>query len=345
MLHPTYWGHFEYGIVCILSIYFLKGFFRSVSKNVLSIFLFPFTLGAYILLPVFLNAKFMTPENFFGILKILFLSFVCVTAGRWIVFLIIGSFLKPEDLTVSFFKKMMRRTPGSFVSLLEGGLAVIVIFWGIDYFDYMIEKNFNDFSRQIYRNSIYEKVIDVNPVYDMNGAKSFRAVFLAINSENSMKKLIRKSVYQKFNDLPVVRKMLADDDFQSMLLEKDMKKILTHKLIYQFFKDEDVFQLVTSKNFISSCYSVLPEYQLKNLEKRQGFLDGIQLKIFSKEKIAENEELSFTFIPDTKVILMDGTIMDGQLVKMDSSGVYLILESGDIFIEKQDIAKVQKLGK
>lgn len=340
MVSLQYWGKYEYFLLLILLIYFLRGFTRPNTKSFLALILFPLTAIGYVVVPIFLGYKVFLLENFLGVIKLLFISFLLVTLGKWIIYFVFGAILtrNSQDFILTL---LFKRFPGACLSLLEGFLFVTCLFWGLDYMDILLEKKAPDLYQSVYRMPIYGKINTINPIYDIRGTKDFKVVVTVLGKPELMDRLANQNVFRRFENLPIIRKVLADSEFQDIVKNNRIPSLLMNSLTYQFLKNEDIFYLVTSDEFINACRTCLNPGQLKEIEERAGLFSDINLGLKSQSR--EGTPKKESFVPDTKVVYKNGNVVEGQFVKQDANGLLLLLAEGQIVIKNNEILTVQKM--
>lgn len=343
MMNPSYWGVIEYSVIVLLLMYFIRGMFRPTSKSVLSLILFPITMMAYVLVPVYMGYHVFLLENFLGLFKLLFVSFVLVTLTRWIVYFIFG-----RILTLHFhekgFTRIIKRFPGALISCVEGLLLIICIFWYLDYLDSMFSKKYPEFYQNICRNVIYNKVNAVNPIYDLEGAKSFKCVLTTLSSPSVMEKFVESEVFRKFDNLPVIRNILSDTDFQKVIKENHFKDLLMNPLTFQLLKSSDLFMLVTSNEFIQGCRSALTPMQVKLIDEREGLFADMTLNFRNKTNYPLRKTIGESvFKSDTRIVLNNGFNVEGKMISQDAQGVLILLPEGQMRIKKDEILSIQNI--
>lgn len=221
---------------------------------------------------------------------------------------------------------------------------MVVILWGMDYFDSLLENRFERLYRDAYRNPFFETVNRANPIYDIEGAKSLKIVSSVLSRSVWVDRLAEKPVYRRFLELPALRKMMNDQEFQRIVREKNTREMIFHPLVLRFLKDSEVFEILTSSEFIRSCRSVLPATQVEMIESREGAFSDLNLDLSSlTSRDVEAESTEPAFEPDTRVRLKNGFVFDGVLVHYDDRGLRLKLEEGEFTIKTAEIESVRRI--
>lgn len=330
-------------VLCLVALYGFRGLLRPLTKSFISFILFPITVMAYVILPIYLGYKVFLLGNILGLIKLLFISFFIVTLVRWAVYFVLGKVLCPS-CACGRVKQFLMRLPGVFLSAGEGFLLCICCFWALEYFSPLFSKQLPAVYEQMNRFPFYSSIESANPIYDIQGSKSLKTVLSVFGDPDLVSKMADTSVYRKFDHLPVIQKMISDSGYQKVLKEGDKKALLTHELTYSFLKDEDLFMLITSQPFIEGCRSVLGKEVLKQLDGKSGIFSDMSLS-FRGDSIyrTQSNEKAFQFIPDTRIHLKSGFTMEGQLVTQDASGVLILMPEGQMHIKKEDILRIEQI--
>lgn len=327
----------------LVVLYGLRGLFRSLTKSFLSFILFPLTVMAYVILPIYLGYKVFLLENIIGLIKLLFISFFLVTLIRWGLYFVLGKLLSPSEFP-GRFKRFFIRLPGVFLSGAEGLFLFICCLWTFSYFSPLFSKQLPLVYEQMDRLPFYSSIESANPIYDIQGSKSLKIILSVFGDPVLVDKMAETSVYRKFENLPLIRKMITDTEYQKVLKEGNKKALLTHDLTYRFMKDEDLFMLITSEPFVEACRSVLGEDALKQIDEKSGIFSDMTLS-FRGDSIyrSRNKEKALDFVPDTKIQLKTGFAMEGQLITQDASGVLILMPEGQMHIKKEDIVSIEQI--
>lgn len=282
IINFQYWGYFEYTIVGILFFYFIRGLFRPVQHSILSLTLFVVSMFAFVMLPIYLSYNVIVVNNFLGLIKVLLISSLSITLGKWFIYYILKKFIG-NNSGVGFLKFLLR-IPSALITVIEGMCLIVCLFWIMDYFDNLIINKFPKLSAEISSNKTYDQINKINPIYDIQGSKNLKIVLTVFSSVNLIEKLSNQSVYQKFLSLPIVRKLFADTEFQEQIQKGNFKGLLLNEFTRNFLSDEAVFELVTSSEMINSCRAIMSETQLKFIDDRKGIFSDMSLNFRNNTK-------------------------------------------------------------
>ncbi len=326
-----------------IGIYGLRGLLRPLTKSLISFILFPITVMAYVILPIYLGYKVFLLENLLGLIKLLFISFFLVTLVRWALYFVLGKVLCPSE-SLGRAKMFFIRLPGVLLSAGEGFLLFLCCFWALEYLSPLFSKQMPAIYEQLRHLPFYSAMESANPIYDIRGSKSFKIVLTVFGDPDSVAKMSETTVYRKFDHLPLIRKMRTDSAYQEVLKDGDKKALLTHDLTYRFLKDEDLFMLITSEPFTEVCRSVLGKEVLKQIDEKAGIFSDMSLS-FRGDSIYRTRvnEKTLKFVPDTKIQLKSGFTMEGQLVTQDASGVLMLMPEGQSHVKKEDILSIEQI--
>lgn len=337
----------------VILFYCLKGLLSTVQKSVLSLILYPVFICAYFIICFTIGLQYIQPQSFMGVFKLIGLSFFIVFVSKFVIFLILSPFTKAKK------NKDQKMGPGAigrkmtsaFISGLEGLCVCVTLIWIVDYTDHFIEKNNMQLSQKIYQDRLYQIISPFNPIYDLKGAKRFKIIGSALTSEISQEKLLKTRIYRRFTEIPLIRRLLSDTDFQQSLEQGKLNNFLKSRELVSFLSDHEVFELLTSEEFYSACKKSLTPYSLKLIESRKGLLADLQLQkenYYKEEKGKQSKSLiqkgnMNEFISDTRIILKNGLVFEGQIVSKNNQGIYFMVEEGKILIKHHEIDQVKKI--
>lgn len=327
----------NYAQITILVLYGLKGLFRSTSKSIFSLILFPVSIMAYVFLAKYLAGKVIIPVSFFGVFKVIIASLFIVSIARIILSLIFGAIFK-EDTSGNYFVRIIKRIPGSVISSFQGALLILCIFWTVEYFDVVFLNKYSDVYNKISENHIFKAVSKINPIYDIKGSKNLKIVMVAFSKEEYAKKITESRYLQSFYELPVIKNILNDSAFQSTLKEGQIHKVLMHSLIRDFLSSENVFKYITSDLFLNECRSSLPSSTLKSIDSKEGIFSGINFKIPKDEMKSKSSNIINNKV---KVILHNGFIFEGEIIERNQKGIRLKMEEGEMFFKVEEVLRVE----
>ncbi|EKD26788.1 MAG: hypothetical protein ACD_79C01014G0006 [uncultured bacterium] len=334
MIDYQSWSIFEYGVLALLLLYFLKGFFRSLSKNVFSLILLPLTIIGYFVAANLLAEKYILPNCILGTVKILLASFAIITVIRFIVFVLFNVIYKTVESKTGFLK-FVYRFPGAFISFFEGFLIICLALWSLDYFDNIFSSKYGEEMQKIFSNPVYVYISKLNPIYDVKGSKDVKIVLTALTDREIKSKLADKKPYKVLASLPSAQNLYENKDVQEMIQKNEYYKFFVNNSFLRFIEDEDIFKQLTSDEFIAACAESCPADYVKHINERKGILNGLlKSDIFRKK----NE---FSFQSDTKIKLKNGFKFEGQLKKRDENGLTLKLPQGELYFKNDEIADVR----
>lgn len=271
-----YWNTFpfEFSCVVILALYAVKGLFKSSGRSLLSLCLFPAMIAGYFFVPYWVIKYWIPVNNLWMLLVVIASSFIGISILKYLILLthkICFTSETGDETQLSLTGKLTRCLLSCGFSVLEGLLLILVTAWSVNYMSFAVEKASPGIYDSLLKSELYSQLARRNVFYDFQKAKIFQVILAVMYEPIYFEQFTDTNSYRRFLQLEEVSKFYQLNQLKDKPADKmtELMNLLKSGLL----KSSDVYQSLTSPEWIEDCKKSMPPTVLKSFLDRGGLFN------------------------------------------------------------------------